>query len=299
MAEDILNLFNNCTLCPRECKVNRTKGELGFCGASDKAQVNRIDLHFMEEPIISGKNGSGTVFFTHCTLGCVYCQNFKISRKNSVGKFLNEHELANEFLRLESKGAHNINLVSPTHYMPIIYNACLLARERGLTIPFVYNTGGFERKENIELLKGVMDIFLTDLKYISPYLSKRYSQREDYSDYALESIQKMVEITGAPQYNNDGMLKSGVIIRHLILPGQISDTISVLKKISSLWGNRVLVSLMRQYTPINPTLPDALGRTVTDEEYFAAKLAFEEFGLDGFIQDIDSVGMDKTPEWNL
>ena len=299
MTKDILKLFDNCELCPRECKVNRSIGQLGFCGASNAVEVNRIDLHFMEEPIISGKNGSGTVFFTHCTLGCIYCQNFKISRKNSVGKILTEDELAKEFLRLEKLGANNINLVSPTHYMPIIYKACLSAREQGLAIPFVYNTSGFEKAENIELLKDVIDIFLTDLKYSSPYLSKRYSQSEDYSDYALEAIEKMVEITGEPKFSKNGMLKSGVVIRHLMLPEQISDTVSVLKKIANNFGDKVLVSLMRQYTPINSTLPDALSKTITDDEYLTAKTAFEEFGLNGFIQDDSSIGKDKIPEWDL
>ena len=294
-----LNLFDSCELCPRKCKVNRNNEEIGFCGASNKIQVNRVALHHMEEPIKSGKNGSGTVFFSHCTLGCIYCQNFKISRKNSAGKIITSDELANEFLKLENLGAHNINLVSPTHYMPIIYDACLTARKNGLTIPFVYNTSGFELKENIDKLKDIIDIFLTDLKYISPYLSKRYSQSADYFDYTFDAIQKMVEIAGKPKFSRDGMLKKGVIIRHLILPAQTSDSISVLRKISDNWGDKVLVSLMRQYTPISSALPDELNRTVTDEEYLTVKAAFEEFGLNGFVQDSSSIGEDKIPDWDL
>lgn len=293
------NKFNSCNLCPRRCNVNRNNREIGFCGASNFAEVNRIGLHFMEEPVISGKNGSGTVFFTHCTLGCIYCQNFKISRSSSSGKKYSADELAKEFLKLEAKGAHNINLVSPTHYQPIIIDACNIAKNSGLKIPFVYNTSGFELAERINELSGIIDIFLTDLKYVSPYLSDRYSKSADYFDYAIDAIDKMLDITGRPQFSNDGMLKQGVIIRHLILPSQVADALSVLQKIANRWSDRVLVSLMRQYTPINSKLPDSLNRTVSDEEYLLAIETFEALGLEGFIQGKESVGEEKIPNWNL
>lgn len=271
--------FSSCRLCPRQCAVNRSLGETGFCGATDTAEVNKIGLHFMEEPVISGKNGSGTVFFTHCTLGCIYCQNFEISRCLSNGKKISIDELADEFLKLQKQGAHNINLVSPTHYQPIIIKACKKSRKCGLKIPFVYNTSGFEREECINELSGVIDIFLTDLKYISPYLSGRYSGSEYYSDFAIEAIDQMVEITGVPQFSSDGMLKRGVIIRHLILPSQTADTLSVLQKIADRWGDRVLVSLMHQYTPINNELPDSLNRTVTDADIILLKKPLKCFAL--------------------
>lgn len=296
---DITNLYDHCRLCPRGCGVNRNKGEKGFCGGGNVAEVNRIALHFMEEPIISGANGSGTVFFTHCTLGCIFCQNRDISRKASKGKLLTPNQLADEYITLQEKGAHNINLVSPTHYMPTVVESVKLARDMGLTLPIVYNTGGFESEKNINLLENIVDIYLTDIKYYSPYLSGRYSGSEDYFDFCLNATNQMVKQVGTPRYSKDGMLEKGVIIRHLILPGQASDSISVLRQIAKNWGDMVLVSLMRQYTPLSPDLPDELNRTVTDEEYERVKEAFENLGLNGFMQEKDSVGSDKIPHWDF
>ncbi len=291
------NLYKNCTLCPRKCGVNRLSGEVGFCGANADAEVNRIGLHFMEEPIISGTNGSGTVFFTHCSLGCIFCQNKDISRKDSSGKEYTAEQLAKEYINLENQGAHNINLVTPTHYMPTVVQSIKIAREMGIKIPFVYNTSGFETAENIKMLEGVIDIFLTDLKYFSPYLAGRYSGSEDYFDYCLPAINEMVKITGAPTYDENGMLKKGTIIRHLILPGAVGDTISILKQTEKHFCDRVLVSLMRQYTPMSNTLPDELCRTVTDDEYTQAVDEFNALNLNGFLQQSDSVGKDKIPEF--
>lgn len=289
------NLYKNCTLCPRKCGVNRLSGEVGFCGANANAEVNRIGLHFMEEPIISGTNGSGTVFFTHCSLGCIFCQNKDISRKGSSGKEYTAEQLAKEYINLENQGAHNINLVTPTHYMPTVVQSIKIAREMGIKIPFVYNTSGFETAENIKMLSGVIDIFLTDLKYFSPYLAGRYSGSEDYFDYCLPAINEMVKITGAPTFDKNGMLKKGTIIRHLILPGAVGDTISILKQTEKHFGDKVLVSLMRQYTPMSNTLPDELCRTVTDDEYTQAVDEFNALNLNGFLQQSDSVGKDKIP----
>ncbi len=291
--------LENCTLCPRECKVNRNLGEVGFCGGLNQAEVNRIGLHFMEEPIISGSKGSGTVFFTHCTLGCVYCQNFKISRKNSKGKILTPLQLAENYINLEKSGAHNINLVSPTHYMPIICDSIDIARDMGLKIPFVYNTSGFELSKNIEKLKGKINIYLTDLKYVSPYLSARYSKSEDYFDFALDGIKTMVDTTEKIDFADDGTLKSGVIIRHLVLPGQANDSISVLRKIAKHFGDNVFVSLMWQYTPSGNSLPDQLGRTVTDKEYSEVLEEFEFLNLRGFGQEKSAIGNDKVPLWDF
>lgn len=293
----MLNLYEKCGLCPRQCGVNRLKGEVGFCGADAVAEVNRIGLHFMEEPIISGTNGSGTVFFTHCSLGCIFCQNKDISRKNSVGKKYSANELAKEYINLQKMGAHNINLVTPTHYMPTVAQSIKIAREMGLKIPFVYNTSGFERPEHIIKLAGVIDIFLTDLKYFSPYLANRYSGSEDYFDYCLPAISEMIKISGSPTFGDDGMLKKGTIIRHLILPGAVNDTISLLRQTQKHFGDWVLVSLMRQYTPMSNTLPDELTRTVTDDEYFIAVDEFNALGLNGFLQQSDSVGKDKIPDF--
>ncbi|MBE6761732.1 MAG: radical SAM protein [Ruminococcaceae bacterium] len=291
--------YNECRLCPRECKVNRNMGEVGFCGASNKTEVNRIDLHFMEEPIISGKNGSGTVFFTHCTMKCIFCQNSQISRRKSVGKKFSAEELAEQYITLEQKGANNINLVSPTHYMPTIKKSIEIAKSKGLKIPFVYNTSGFERSEIIKSLKGYIDIFLTDYKYQSPYLAKNYSNSEDYPDIILDAIKEMINITGAPVINDDGILQKGTIIRHLMLPEQISDTLKIINKVHANFKGLALFSLMRQYTPMGENLPDELNRTVNDYEYSLASEEFELLGLEGFIQSDTAVGTDKIPNFNL
>ncbi len=291
--------YNECKLCTRECKVNRNNGEVGFCGASNQAEVNRIDLHFMEEPIISGKNGSGTVFFTHCTMKCIFCQNSQISRRKSVGKKFSAEELAEQYITLEQKGAHNINLVSPTHYMPTIKKSIEIAKEKGLKIPFVYNTSGFERPEIIKSLKGYIDIFLTDYKYQSPYLAKNYSNSEDYPDFIIDAIKEMINITGAPVINDDGILQKGTIIRHLMLPEQISDTLKIINKVHANFKGLALFSLMRQYTPIGENLPDELNRTINNYEYSLASEEFELSGLEGFIQSDTAVGTDKIPNFNL
>lgn len=291
--------YNECKLCPRECKVNRNNSEIGFCGASNQAEVNRIDLHFMEEPVISGKNGSGTVFFTHCTMKCIFCQNSQISRRKSVGKKFSAEELAEQYITLEQKGAHNINLVSPTHYMPTIKKSIEIAKSKGLKIPFVYNTSGFERPEIIKSLKGYVDIFLTDYKYQSPYLAKEYSWAEDYPDFIIYAIKEMINITGAPVINDDGILQRGTIIRHLMLPEQISDTLKIINKVHANFKGLALFSLMRQYTPMGENLPDELNRTVNDYEYSLASEEFELLGLEGFIQSDTAVGTDKIPNFNL
>lgn len=289
--------YNNCQLCPRQCAVNRNGGERGFCGADSSMEVNRIDLHFMEEPPISGSRGSGTVFFTHCNLGCCYCQNKAISRADSRGRKITVEELAVELLALQKKGAHNLNFVTPTHYMPSVRAAVTLARGMGLSLPVVYNTGGFERAEVIAELRGTVDVFLTDLKYFSPYLAGRYSSAEDYYDFALPAAEQMLKITGEPVFDREGMLVRGTVIRHLVLPGQLSDTVKLLSTIAHRFGDRVLVSLMRQYTPPPCPLPDLLDRPLNDEEYLAAAEVFNDLGLCGFLQEADAVGHDKTPEF--
>jgi len=291
--------YNQCELCPRKCKVNRNNGEVGFCGASNESEVNRIDLHFMEEPVISGKNGSGTVFFTHCTMKCIFCQNFEISRRKSKGKIISAEELAEQYIKLQNMGAHNINLVSPTHYLPTIKKSIELSKKMGLKIPFVYNTSGFENPETIKTLNGYIDIFLTDYKYNSPYLAKTYSSSEEYPDFIKEAITEMVKITGEPKFNKEGILQRGTIIRHLMLPEQISDTISIMRMTSKYFGSLVLFSLMRQYTPLGSDLPNELTRQINDYEYSLAKAEFEELGLEGFVQDDTSVGSDKIPEFNI
>ena len=290
--------YSKCELCPRKCGVDRNSN-IGFCGATSLAEINRIDLHFMEEPIISGKKGSGTVFFTHCTMNCIFCQNYEISRRKSKGTEFSAEELAREYINLENRGAHNINLVSPTHYMPTIIKSIEISRKMGLKIPFVYNTSGFENPETIKELKGYIDIFLTDYKYSSPYLAKVYSNCEDYPDYIISVISNMVEVTGKPLFSDDGMLLKGTVVRHLMLPNQLSDTLQIMGKVQKYFDDKVLFSLMRQYTPMGENLPSELNRTINDYEYSVASEEFDRLGLYGFIQSDQAVGTDKIPEFNL
>lgn len=291
--------YSKCNLCPRKCGADRYKSKKGFCNAGTDIEICRIGNHFMEEPVISGKNGSGTVFFAHCNLKCIYCQNFEISRNKVKGKIYKKEELAYKMLQLQSTGSHNINLVTPTHYLPEIVSALKIAKKSGLFIPIVYNTGGFETKETINRLKGIVDIYLTDLKYFSPYYSSLYSSSEDYFDFASEAINQMIETVGKPIFGDDGLMKSGVIIRHLMLPGLKNDTAQILKYIAKHFGNDALVSLMRQYTPICDNLPDELSRIITDDEYNDAVQLFYNLDLEGFVQDGSSVGKDKIPSWKI
>lgn len=291
------NLYQSCTLCPRMCGANRAAGARGFCGADNRIYAARAALHMWEEPPISGTNGSGAVFFSHCSLRCVFCQNRQISRGEDAGKPVTVERLSEIFLELQAQGAHNINLVTGTHYTPQI--AAALARVRGgaLTIPVVFNCGGYERPETLRLLDGLVDIYLPDFKYYSSYYAARYSAAPDYADWAVEALDEMVRQTGAPVFDEAGLMRRGVIIRHLMLPGLLGDTRQVLSKIASRYGDRVLVSLMRQYTPFDMGEYPELDRRVTDEEYAEAVEWFETIGLSGFLQDAESISESFIPSF--
>ncbi|MBQ8377642.1 MAG: radical SAM protein, partial [Oscillospiraceae bacterium] len=219
--------IKKCELCPRKCGVDRTE-KCGFCGETDKIRIANFQLHFWEEPVISGKNGSGTVFFSGCVLKCVFCQNYEISAQNK-GYEVSVDRLSEIFLELQEKGAHNINLVNPTHFVPQIIEALDLCSGK-LTIPVVYNSGGYERVETIEKLKGYVDVFLPDLKYFDSDISKEYSKAEDYFINAISAIKKMAEITGKPIIEN-GLIKRGTIVRHLVLPNSRKDSIALIEKL--------------------------------------------------------------------
>lgn len=291
------NLLKNCKLCPRLCGTDRTQTR-GFCGAGNQIEAARASLHHWEEPPISGTNGSGTVFFSHCSLGCVFCQNRQISRRDGVGHALSAEELANTFLSLEQKGAHNINLVTGAHYVPQIIQALSLARKNGLHIPVVYNSSGYERVETLQQLEGNIDIYLPDYKYYSSYYASRYSHVEDYRETAAEAITEMVHQTGMPQFDDNGLLIRGTIIRHLMLPGLGNDTAQVLRDIASRFGDTVLVSLMRQYTPFDMQDWPELNRTITEEEYSDACALFCSLGLGGFFQQAGSIGESFIPAFD-
>ena len=243
------NAYEECRLCPRECGVNRRLGQLGFCGMDGVLRVARAALHLWEEPCISGKNGSGAVFFSGCNLRCVYCQNFDIVA-GMRGKNISRERLAGIFLELQEQGAANINLVTPDHVLPDIVWSLLKAKEQGLHIPVVYNGSGYEKPDVIAALDGLVDIFLTDFKYMDSELAGRLSHAEDYPQVAKLALEQMVKITGDPLFNEAGMMQRGVIVRHLLLPGHKKNAKEVLKYLWETYGDGIYISLMNQYTPM-------------------------------------------------
>lgn len=299
--DNLLSLLENCRLCPRQCGVNRRAGEKGFCGAvGEKVRVARTALHFWEEPCISGERGSGTVFFSWCTMRCVFCQNREI-RSGEAGADITIERLADIFLEQLGRGAHNINLVTPTHYLPQIILALEMARERGLTLPVVYNTSGYERAEMLRLLEGVVDVWLPDFKYLTDALAKEYSGAPGYSETALAALDEMVRQAGEPQFDDDGMMTRGVIIRHLCLPGHLEESRQVVKTLFERYGNTVYYSLMNQYTPPSQKLrwPN-LNERFPDKDYdqlidFAVDLGLEN----GFVQEEGTAEESFIPAFDL
>ncbi len=243
--------YRECALCPRECGVNRLEGRRGFCGQTAGLKVARAVLHMWEEPCISGSRGSGTVFFTGCHLGCVFCQNGQISR-GSAGKEISVIRLARIFMELQEKGAHNINLVTPTHFVPHIIEALRISRKMGLKLPIVYNTDGFEKVDTLELLDGWIDVYLTDFKFMDVHLSGRYAHEEGYSFYAAKALEEMYRQTGEPVFDENGLMTKGIIVRHMVLPGQSMDSRQIVDFLYENYGDKIYLSLMNQYTPSGP-----------------------------------------------
>jgi len=291
---------NECNLCPRNCYVDREEEKIGYCGQSNKIYVARAALHMWEEPCISGEEGSGAVFFCGCPLRCIFCQNYKIamSRKNkgilieemngvSTGKEVSVVRLKDIFLELQAQGANNINLVTGTHYIPQIVEALKVAKEEGLSIPIVYNTGGYEKVDSLRLLEGLVDIYLPDMKYFSEELSKEYSNAPDYFDVVSKALEEMVRQVGEPEFDEKGYMKKGVIVRHLILPGSTKDSKAVLEYLWNTYKNKIYISIMNQYTPMEQIKNHPLlSRKVTKREYqkvidYALSLGWEN----GFIQE--------------
>lgn len=300
----IENQISNCHLCPRECGVDRRKAS-GYCGAAASMTAARAALHHWEEPCISGENGSGTVFFSGCNLRCCFCQNHEISQEH-FGKTLSSEKLADIFLKLQQQGAHNINLVTPTHALPWILPALDMVKEQ-LHIPIVYNCGGYERVETIKALKDYVDIWLPDLKYYSSELSEKYSHAADYFSAASKAIKQMVAQTGTLAFESFGknqipIMKRGVIIRHLVLPGQYKDSIRLIQWISeSLPKDSFLLSMMSQYTPSSKTQTyKELNRRITTYEYQKVISAALNLGLEqGFTQERSSASETFRPPFNL
>ncbi len=295
-------LLSNCTLCPRNCRVDRTAGQTGVCGQTDRPVVARAALHFWEEPCLSGDRGSGTVFFSGCGVGCVYCQNRSIA-KGLAGKEITVRRLADIFLELQEKQAHNINLVTPGHFTPQIVEAIGIARENGLLLPIVYNCGGYEKVETLRLLEGLVDIYLPDMKYRSSQIAARYSRCGDYFEVASQAIAEMVRQVGEPVLDEEGIMRKGVIVRHLALPGCLEDSKAVIRTLFETYGNKIYISIMNQYTPMNtPEITrryPELNRKITDEEYdelvdYALSLGVEN----GFIQEGETASESFIPEFN-
>ena len=283
--------YRNCRLCPRECSVDRTAGELGFCGCPDTALVARTMLHQWEEPALAGSGGSGAIFFGGCTLGCSYCQNRAISAVPK-GQPASTAELRQMMDDLIAQGAENIDLVTPTQFLPTI----LPALEKPLNVPVVYNCGGYERIETIRALSGKVDIYLPDLKYADNALAELLSGAGNYFEVATAAIREMVDQVGSPQWNGERLIK-GVIIRHLILPGHIENSLKVLDWIGQAFApGQVLVSLMRQYTPMPGTQPP-LDRPITEEEYQSVLSWMYLNDLQGFTQESGSATTAYIPDF--
>lgn len=284
-----------CTLCPRRCNVDRDVGK-GFCGVGSSLKVARAALHHWEEPCISGTQGSGTVFFSGCVLKCIYCQNHQISAEG-FGKEISISRLAEIFMELKEQGAHNINLVNPTHFVPQIKEALDMVRNE-LKIPVVYNTGGYERVETLKMMEGYVDIYLPDIKYFSDEAAA-LSKATDYFDTAMAAVEEMLRQTGAPVIE-DGILKKGTVVRHLVLPGLYKDSVEVIKCVGERFGNDILFSLMSQYTPFYKAKDDPkLSRRITTFEYRKALDAVYEAGLQGFMQQRSSAKEEYTPDFDL
>ena len=243
------DLLSRCTLCPRRCGANRSAGQRGFCGAGQTVRIARTMLHRWEEPCLVGAHGAGAVFFSHCTLRCIYCQNAAISHEGA-GSDVTEEELARLFLSLARQGAATLDLVTPTHYTPQILRALSLARKNGLTLPVVWNTSGYETVENVRRIAGAADIFLPDLKYAAEESGRLYSAAPDYAAAAQAAVTAMVKQLGPVQFSADGHLLRGVLVRHLVLPGHRRESIALVRWLWENFGDRVQLSLMRQYTPL-------------------------------------------------
>lgn len=292
--------LKHCTLCPRQCGVNRMAGERGFCGAGAQILAARAGLHFWEEPCLSGTAGSGAVFFSTCTLRCSFCQNFEISQ-GGVGFPLSAERLVEIFWELKEKGANNLNLVSPTPFLPMVVSALRRAKAEGLSLPVILNCGGYERAETIRTLEGLVDIYLPDLKYASNAYAKRYSGAADYTDYALPAINEMVRQTGNAVFDEAGIMQSGTIIRHLMLPGLVEDTKAVIRLVSERYAPKgAYFSLMNQYTPVRevPGCPE-LSETVDPLDYRDAVSYARFCGItNGFIQEGGTVAESFIPAFD-
>lgn len=295
-------MLRKCRLCPRNCDVNREEGQRGFCNIGNKIAVSKIMTHMWEEPCISGTKGSAAVFFTGCNLRCVYCQNHDISRRECIGKEISSEELADIFIQKQKEGTHNINLVSPTPYIPMIKESIILAKGMGLVIPIVYNSNGYESAEALKYLDGLVDVYLPDFKYGIESEGEKYSNVKEYSKNAVLAIKEMYRQVGNPSIDKDGIIQKGLVIRHLVIPGIVENSKKVLDIIKENIGKDVYISIMGQYIPEDLVKIDReyakINRKITEDEYDEVIDYFFDIGLEnGFMQELDSANEKYIPKW--
>lgn len=294
-----MNFLDCCTLCPKNCKVNRNNGEIGFCKAANKIKIAKYCLHFWEEPCISGDNGSGTIFFSNCNLKCIFCQNFDISTKNH-GEEVSIEDFANICINLQNNGALNINLVTPTHFIPLIRDGLLLAKNKGLHIPIIYNTSSYENVNSLKLLEGLIDIYLPDLKYYDNKLAENFSKAKNYFSVAKEAINEMYRQVGTPKFNGNIMTK-GVIVRHLLLPTHSDDSKKILLYLHNTYKDNIYISIMNQYTPIRHIEKyKELNNKVDDYEYDSLVNYACDIGITkAFIQEGETCSESFIPDFSI
>lgn len=293
------NMYENCNLCPRKCGIDRTAGKRGACGADEKIKIARAALHFWEEPCISGENGSGAVFFSGCQLHCEFCQNKDIS-DCTAGKTVDAGRLTEIFLELKEQGAYNINLVTPSHFAPSVIEALEDAKRQGMDLPVVYNTGGYDSVDTIKLFEGIVDVYLPDFKYMDENLALRFSGAKNYPDVAKAAIREMVRQQPTAVFDSNDMIKSGVIVRQLLLPGHVKDAMHILSYLHDTYGEKIYISMMSQYTPVRKFKEHTeLNRKVTKREYERYIQYAMDIGIEnGFIQEGDVAEESFIPEFN-
>ena len=296
---DYMKLLENCTLCMRNCNVNRNKGIKGVCNSTNSIRIARAALHFWEEPCISGKSGSGTVFFSNCNLKCVFCQNYKISSEG-FGTEITIDRLAVIFLELQDKGANNINLVTPTHFVPQIIESLKIAKNKGLNLPIIYNTNSIDTLDTIKTLNGYIDVYLPDFKYFEDKYALKYSKIKGYSKNVLEVIDEMVKQVGHPKFNEDGIIVKGVIVRHLLLPGLLFDSKKIIDAIYKKFEDSVYISLMNQYTPMyNAKMYPEINKSINEKTYDSIINYALSLGVkNGFIQESGTNSEEFVPDFN-
>lgn len=296
----MLNMLNNCRLCPRNCNINRNTGEMGFCNTGKNIKLARVSLHKWEEPCLSGTKGSGTIFFSNCNLRCVFCQNHKISQEGT-GKEVSIERLSEIFLEQQERGAHNINLVTPTHFVPQIIESIKLSRQAGLTVPIVYNSNGYENTETIKALEGIIDIYLPDLKYYSNKYASKYSKVQDYFKFASKAVTEMVRQIPSPTFSESGLMVKGVIIRHLMLPGLLFDSKKIIDFIYNNFGDSVYLSLMNQYTPtFNACKYPEINKALNSKHYESLIDYCINKGITkAFVQEEGTVSESFIPDFDL